>query len=235
MKRHFINNHIVYNIVISMMQSTILGVYLAIFSDKIIKGITFINAFFELKYYNIFLLVSIVLFILQICFGILERTQQSNNKEDIINSILKASCNTLVYPNSKLHIRAIITVCDYKNQVRTTRYSYNIESAPERTATYDLYFGVTGKAVKNKASLSDSVSYDSIITSSPQNAQYVDPDLKCVLAAPIYSLKSRDKVIAVLAFDSIEPLEKIKFNTRKSKEIAQMWADVLSHVIEEYI
>ena len=89
--------------------------------------------------------------------------------------------------------------------------------------------------MKNKASLSDSVSYDSIITSSPQNAQYVDPDLKCVLAAPIYSLKSRDKVIAVLAFDSIEPLEKIKFNTRKSKEIAQMWADVLSHVIEEYI
>ena len=50
MKRHFINNHIVYNIVISMMQSTILGVYLAIFSDKIIKGITFNNALFVLKY-----------------------------------------------------------------------------------------------------------------------------------------------------------------------------------------
>ena len=55
---------------------------------------------------------------------------------------LKASCNTLVYPNSKLHIRAIITVCDYKNQVRTTRYSYNIRFTD--VCTHKYFFDISG-------------------------------------------------------------------------------------------
>ena len=71
-----------------------------------------------------------------------------------------------------------------------------------------------------------------ISTYSEQNAKYVDPNLKCVLAAPIFSAYDRSKVIAVLAFDSNETLQKMKFDTKRSREIAQMWADTLTHVIE---
>lgn len=215
-----------------MMQSIALGIYMAMYSDRIIKEDTLISAFFGLKYYNVFLVVSALLFLFQIYLGFLERKQDISEKENLVNSILKAACNTLIYPNNKLHIRAIITICDYKKEMRKTCYSYNIESAPERTATYDLNFGVTGQAVIKKIPIAEELPENHIRTYSERNGKYVDPDLKCILAAPIFSLKDRHNVIAVLAFDSNETLQKMKFNTRKSREIAQMWADVLSHIIE---
>ena len=209
-----------------------LGIYLAMCSDKIIKGASLIDALINLKGYNTFLVISVMFSMLQIYLGVLESKQNESEKEQIINSILKAACNTLIYPKSTLHIRAIITVCDFKKKIRKTCYAYNIESDPERTATYDLDFGVTGEAISSKIPIAKSLSEDHISTYSDKNGKYVDPDLKCVLAAPIFSAQNKDKVIAVLAFDSYETLQKMKFDTKKSREIAQMWADVLTHIIE---
>lgn len=208
-----------------------LGIYLAIYSDKIINGASLIDAFINLKGYNAFLAISAALSFLQVYLGILERKQNESEKEQIINSILKAACNTLIYPKSSLHIRAIITVCDFKRKIRKTCYAYNIESDPERTATYDLDFGVTGQAISSKIPVAKSLSEDHISTYSGENGKYVDSNLKCVLAAPIFSAHDKDKVVAVLAFDSYETLQKMKFDTKKSREIAQMWADVLTYII----
>lgn len=232
MKNHLANNRITYSIIISIVQSIALGVYLAVYSDKIINGETPLQAFLVVGRHNILLLIAVLLFAFQIYFGFLERDQESNKKEKLVNSILKASCNTLIYPHSNLHIRSIVTVCDYKKRTRTTRFSYNIESAPERTATYDIDFGTTGQAVLKKIPVAEALPANHISTYSERNGKYVEPDLKCVLAAPIFSLQNRSMVIAVLAFDSTESIEKMKFNTRKSKEIAQMWADVLAHIIK---
>lgn len=232
MKQHLANNRIVYNLIISMAQSIILGIYLAIYADRVIKGETLVQAFINLKYHNISLLIFVALFILQIYLGFIERTQEENETERVVNSILMAACNTLIYPHNNLHIRAIVTVCDYKQKTRTTRYAYNIESAPERTATYDIDFGITGQAVMKKVPVAEALPENHVNTYSDNNGRYVEPELKCVLAAPIFSLQEKNKVIAVLAFDSTEALEKMKFNTRRSREIAQMWADVLSHIIK---
>lgn len=190
MKHHLLNNRLIYSVIISVVQSITLGVYLAVYSDRLIKGNSILNAFLALKHYNILLIISILLFSFQVYFGFLEREQESGKKEKLVNSILKASCNSLVYPHSNLHIRSIVTVCDYKKKTRTTRYSYNIESAPERTATYDIDFGTTGQAVLKKIPIAESLPENHISTYSERNSQYVEPDLKCVLAAPIFSLQN---------------------------------------------
>lgn len=215
-----------------MIQSIMLGIYLAIYSDRIIKGDTLIVAFINLKYFNIFLAVSTILTFLQIYLGFLGKKQDEGEKEQLVNSILQAACNSLIYPNSNLHIRAIITKCDYKNKIRKTCYAYNIESNPERTAIYDLDFGVTGQAILKKIPIAEALPENHVSTYSEENGKYVDPDLKCVLAAPIFSAFDKSHVIAVLAFDSCETLQKMKFDTKKSREIAQMWADALTHIIE---
>ena len=204
MKNHLANNRITYTIIISMAQSILLGIYLSVYSDKIVNGFSIISAVIELKGYNILLIVSVALFVFQIYFGVLERSKDSDDKEKLVNSILKAACNTLVYPENDLHIRAIITLCDYKKNTRTTAYSYNIEFAPERTATYSIDFGITGQAVLKKIPIAEALPENHISNYSEENRRYVEPDLKCVLAAPIFSLNNRSKVIAVLAFDSIE-------------------------------
>lgn len=231
MKKHIANNKTIYSIIVSMMQSIILGVYLALYSNKIVEGDSFISAFYSLGQHNIFIIVFIALFIFQIYIAFLEERKKESDKEKLINDMLKAACNTLVYPNTKLHIRAIITICDYKKKKRKTVYSYNIESDPERTAIYDIDFGVTGDAIKKRIPIGEELPENHVGTYSRENGQYVDPDLKSVLAAPIFSIQKDEIIIGVLAFDSIEPMDKIKFNTRKSKEIAQMWADVLSHLL----
>lgn len=215
-----------------MLLSVLLGIYLTVYSDRIIKGDNLVKAFLNSGYSNLLLLFSVILFFSQIYLGILERKQTESETEKLVNSILKAACNTMVYPNTNLHIRAIVTVCDYTKKIRKTCYSYNIESDPERTAIYDLDFGVTGQAIAKKIPIAEALLDNHISTYSEQNAKYVDPDLKCVLAAPIFSAYDRSKVIAVLAFDSDETLQKMKFDTKRSREIAQMWADTLTHVIE---
>lgn len=215
-----------------MIQSVTLGIYLAVYADRIIKGDSLPVAIINLKYYNIFFVISIILFFFQVKLGISEKKQDESEEEKLVNSILKAACNTLVYPNVDLHIRAIVTVCNYRRQLRKTCYAYNIESDPERTAVYDLDFGVTGKAISKKVAVAESVPENYVGEYMERNRKYVDPDLKCVLAAPIFSAHDRRHVIAVLAFDSNETLQKMKFDTRKSREIAQMWADVLTYIIE---
>lgn len=215
-----------------MIQSIMLGLYLAVYSDRIINGDSLIAALINLKYFNLFLALYAILFLFQVYLGFWERKQNESEKEKLVNSILKAACNTLIYPNSNLHIRAIITMCDYKRKIRKTYYAYNIESNPERTAVYDLDFGVTGQAILKRIPIAEALPENHVNTYSEKNRKYVDPDLKCVLAAPIFSAHDKSQVIAVLAFDSNETLKNMKFDTKKSREIAQMWADVLTHIVE---
>ncbi|MDO4302252.1 MAG: hypothetical protein Q4D26_12820 [Clostridia bacterium] len=231
MRGHIAKNQFAYSIVLSMFQSIALGIYLAIYSDRVIKGSSLIGAFDELKRYNFLLVIVLILFFCQIIVGFWGRKHEAKNKERLINSILKAACNTLVYPRTELHIRAIITICDYKKGKRKTVYSYNIESDPERTAELDIDFGVTGQAIIRKIPVAEELPLNHVATYSVENGRYIAPDLKCVLAAPIFSINHPDQVIGVLAFDSVETLHVMQFDSRKSKEIAQMWADALSHLI----
>lgn len=231
MSRILTKNKATYSLIASVIESIVLGIYLSMISDKFIKGNNVWTAISLLEWYNLLAVVFIALFVFQIYLSLLEKKSGNDEKKQLIDNMLQAACSSIIYPNNALHIRSIITVCDYKNWKRTTVYAYNIESDPERTATYDLTFGVTGEAVKQKVPVARALPPNHIETYSPENAQFVEKDLRCVLAAPIFSKNKKGEVVAVLAFDSFEPIENIQFNTRKSRELAQMWADIFSRIL----
>lgn len=231
MKEHIIRNQTTYNILLSLFQSFVLGIYMAVYSDKILKGRTLIQGFFDCRYYNIIFVVSIILVILQIKVGFINKIHELTRKEMLINKMLKSACKTLIYPNVNHNIRSCVTICDYETGKRETRYSYNLEADPERTAVVDIYFGITGDAIKKKIPVAGGLSENHMDEYSPENGRYICPDIRCVLAAPIFSQKNRNNVIGVVAFDSFNTIDEMKFNTHQSKEIAQMWADIISYIL----
>lgn len=231
MREHISRNLVIYNILLSLFQSFVLGIYLAIYTDKLIKGSTFLQGFISCGYYNILFAISIILLIMQIKVGMINKSHEKNQKEILINEILKSACKTLVYPDTHHSIRSCVTICNYKTGKRVTRYSYNLEADPERTAIVDIDFGITGDAIKRKVPVAGGLRENHMDDYPPNNGKYICPDIRCVLAAPIFSKKNQREVIGVLAFDSFETLEEMKFNTHQSKEIAQMWADILSDLI----
>ena len=231
MKEHIRRNQSTYNILISLLLSIVLGVYLAIYADKLIKGNTLVSGIFSCGYYNILLIIGITLIIFQIKVGTINKIYEETKKEALINEILKSACKTLVYPDVHHNIRSCVTICDYKTGKRSTKYSYNLEADPERTAVVDINFGITGDAIKRKIPVAGGLSENHMDDYSSENGRYICPDIRCVLAAPIFSKKIRSQVIGVVAFDSFETLEEMKFETHQSKEIAQMWADIISNLL----
>lgn len=231
MEEHMQKNLTTYNILLSLLQSIILAVYLAIYASFIIDGKSLIEGFLSCKYYNILFGVSIIIFVLQVRVGMINGTYEATRKERLINEILKSACTTLIYPETNHYIRACVTICDYKTGKRATKYSYNLEADPERNAVVDIGFGITGDAIKRKVPVAGGLSENHMKDYSPENGKYICPDIRCVLAAPIFSKKNRSEVIGVIAFDSFETLEEMKFNSHKSKEIAQMWADTITNLL----
>lgn len=231
MKEHINRNQTTYNVLLSLFQSIVLGIYIAIYADKLIKGSTLLQGFFDCGYYNIILGISIIIFTFQIKVGTINRIHEETKKEALINEMLKSACRTLVYPNVNRNIRSCVTICDFKTGKRATKYSYNLEADPERNAVVDIDFGITGDAIKRKVPVAGGLSENHMDEYSPENGRYICPDIRCVLAAPIFSKNNRSEVVGVIAFDSFETIEKMKFDTHQSKEIAQMWADIISDML----
>lgn len=232
MKEHICRNQATYSILLSLFQSIILGIYLAIFSNFFIKENALFKGFMSCGYYNILFVFSIIIILIQVKIGMINKYHEETRRELLINGILRSACQTLIYPETNQCIRACVTICDYKTGKRSTKYSYNLEADPERTAVVDIDFGITGDAIERKAPVAAGLSKNHMNDYSPENKKCICPDIRCVLAAPIFSKKNRNEVIGVLAFDSFETLSKMKFDSHKSKEIAQMWADTISDLLE---
>ena len=91
------------------------------------------------------------LILLQLYLQVLTKQYIKTNIKDILETILEASCKSLIYPNDNNHIRAIVTIADNRRKVRYTKYTYNAESDPERVAEFPLEFGITGQAYISKS------------------------------------------------------------------------------------
>lgn len=233
MKRFIIKNKQQISLCISILESVILGIYLSFVSESIMSGQGFLSALFAVHNSWIWFVVSLICFACQFGIERLSSKEITTQKTNLINSILEQACKAFVYPHINYHIRAMITVCDLKKGTRKTVYGYNIGISPERFAEYKIDFGVTGKAYKLKRPVAEALPPNHISTYDETHKNYVEERLKCVLAAPIFSAKISDKVIGVLAFDSIESIEKMKFESNESKMLAQGWADIISHIIDE--
>jgi hypothetical protein len=233
MKWIIIKYKVIFITILSIMETIILGIYLSLIANKIGEGYSLFASIQKVNNSYIYIFVLIICLILQIYIEQMMKKHSRKSKEELVNSILKVACDSFVYPHSNYNIRAIITVCDYRRSKRKTVYSYNILASPEKFAEYDLYFGITGEALKKKIPIAQALNDDHIETYDEETKNYVEPRLKCVLAAPIFSNRNREKVVGILAFDSMESIEKMKFDTDKSKEIAQSWADIFTNIVDE--
>ena len=233
MKWIIIKYKVIFITILSIMETIILGIYLSLIANKIGEGYSLFASIQKVTNSYIYIFVLIICLILQIYIEQMMKNHSRKSKEELVNSILKVACDSFVYPHSNYNIRAIITVCDYRRSKRKTVYSYNILASPEKFAEYDLYFGITGEALKKKIPIAQALNDDHIETYDEETKNYVEPRLKCVLAAPIFSNRNREKVVGILAFDSMESIEKMKFDTDKSKEIAQSWADIFTNIVDE--
>jgi hypothetical protein len=233
-RRFLLKNKTIIELLLTIVEAIVLGVYLSIVADNIIQGSDWIHASYQTKGSLGYLAIAFVAYAFQIYITVIASAETTKGKKQIINAILKVACKSLVYPH-KYHIRAIITECDYKRNVRKTTYGYNIGISPERFAEYALDFGITGKAFAAKRPIAEALPDDHMSTYDEKYQQIVDPRLKCVLAAPIFKSDDDNTVIGILAFDSNEPISRMKFDTDSSKELAQGWADIISNIIRNYV
>lgn len=221
------------SLILSLIESILLGIFLSLIAENLNNNQSLFESINNVKGSYIYIILTILCFGLHIYVESSNKNKHNLRNQTLINEILKSACDAFIYPDKSRHIRAIVTMCDYKNNIRKTIYGYNINASPERVATYDLYFGVTGEAVKRRIPVAQSLESNHIETYEDREKSMVEPRLQCVLAAPIFSQTDKEKVIGVLAFDSMETIDTVRFDTDYSKELAQSWADILSAIIED--
>lgn len=231
MKDYLYKHRRVINVLLSLISLVITSIYFSLISNNMSSGFGFWEALTLIPGSYLYILGIIVCLVLQYYMDYSIEKKNDNEKKEIIEAILKNACKAFTYPH-RYHIRAIITVCDYKNNTRKSTYSYNISASPEREAVYDLNFGITGEALRRKIPIAAELPDNHIEDYDDRHKLIVEERLRSILAVPIFSKSNPDKVIAVLAFDSIDSLDKMKFNTDRSKELGQSWADIISEILD---
>lgn len=237
MKRIAIKYKPIINIFITLAESIITGIFLSLIADKIKDGYSFIESIQEINDSDTYILLFLLCLFLHIyieCYvSTYNKKYNKKTKEELINSILKEACDSFVYPHNNYNIRANIAVCNYKEMKRKIVYYYNMTTSPEKYSEYGIYFGVAGLAISRRIPIAQALSDNHIDTYDVNTKDFVEPRLKCVLAAPIFLNRDDKKVVGVLSFDSMDCIETMRFDTDKSKEIAQSWANIFSNIVDE--
>lgn len=217
--------------------TVLIAAIVAVYVNLLTKQLENNNIFYSIKnlsWNNLWLILIIALLIFQIYTLNIAKKVMKSKQEPLINAILEAASKSLIHPQSNLHIRAIVTVCDNKINKRVTRFNYNTDSDPERVAEFDKEFGITGEAFTTKSAVLKQLNktHHKGYNSSTQNN--VLQKVRTVLAAPILrSHNTNDEPFGILAFDSIHTIEELSWNTHQHliKGIAQEWADILSEIL----
>lgn len=186
----------------------------------------------NLGWWNILLVGALALLVVQTYAHLVPRKTLTERARKLIENVLQFACASLTYQYKSFNIRAIITLINNDGKTRTTRFSYNVKPDPERTATFPLEFGVTGEAIINRKVVVRELPSDHMKTYPPEVRRLILPELKWVLAAPVYlPEKSEAGPVGVLAFDSTEWLSKIGFDSRRAMDVAQAWADLIGDIL----
>lgn len=217
--------------IITLLVACITGLYINLFTNKI-DSFSFTDTIKGLSWWNLLILLVVILVWFQNYVQNVPRKFILQKRDSLITSILEAACNTLIYPDTNLHIRAIITLCNDDKKLRETKYTYNAESDPERVAAYPNEFGVTGEAFLQKSVVVKQLKTTHHKFYEDETKKHVLPQIRTILAAPILKSNNiQDEPLGVLAFDSINTLEELQWNKIQIRKIAQEWADILSKMI----
>lgn len=218
--------------IITLLVASVTGLYINLFTNKV-GALAISGIITQLGWWNALIPVIIALVWLQNYIQDIPRKYIIRKKDTLISAILEAACKTLIYPNTNLHIRSIVTLCcDEKNGLRETRYTYNAESDPERVAAYPKEFGITGEAFKSRSVIVKQLKITHHKTYEEDTKKHVLPQIRTILAAPILKSNSlKDEPLGVLAFDSIHTIEELKWDQIHVRKVAQEWADILSKLL----
>lgn len=229
-----LRNFVLTQSILSFMNLFFIGIYINILTIKIYTNPInkLIEVMWSLGSWNILLIMGFGSIILHIYLLSIPQDTVKRIGSKLIESVLEAACSSLIYHRKDLSIRAIVTLVDKSSRTRTTRFSYNIRPDPERTATFPIEFGVTGEAIINRMVVAKELPEDHMNTYPLKIRRLILPELKCVLAAPIYLPEDREAgPIGVLAFDSTDPISKSNFDSRQAKDVAQAWADIVGTIL----
>jgi hypothetical protein len=237
MKRFLFRNKSIIQSLITIFIAVIVAFYINLITGFYleqgkIEGVSLFDILKELRWWNLLGMVIILLFCFQIYTSKLSKRFINSNINGIINLILEAACQSLIYPETQNHIRAIITLRIGNSGMRRTKYTYNASSDPERIAEYPNQFGITGEAFRTRSVILRQLPTDHHNTYNQRTKDNVLPKIKTILAAPILdSENSHEMPLGVLAFDSILAIRTLKWNHDEARKIAQEWADVIARII----
>lgn len=98
--------------------------------------------------------------------------------------------------------------------------------------TLDVSFGVIGKAMKEHRVIFEELPKNHIETYSSQDRIKIQKELKCVLAAPIYSEENTEPV-GVLSFDGTDLDSGKVLSNPQALYIAESWADIIGKILKQ--
>ena len=182
--------------------------------------------------YNFLPFALVILIFVQVVLSTRPYRTMGKIQRFLVNKILENACKSLIHPHETRHIRAIVTLVDFSdktNPKRKTAYTYHAEADPERYGVYPVGFGITGEAFQMKSVIVKELPKEHYDLYDENTKKNVLPQIKTVMAAPIYS--DNHKLIGILAFDTTLPLSTVKFDTNLARSIAQSWADILGFII----
>jgi len=219
---------IIITLITAFYVNLITGLYLECSREK--KGLIIVLQ--ELTWWNLLGLTIVLLFFFQIYLSSFEKRYIKSNINEIVHLILKAACESLIYPENQKHIRAIVTIRDGDSGIRKTKFEYNASCDPERIAEYPNEFGVTGEAFRTRSVILKQLSVDHHHKLNKNIKDNVLPKVKTILAAPILDPVNTDELpLGVLAFDSMLAICTLRWNHDQVRRIAQYWADVIAKII----
>ncbi|HTW90279.1 MAG TPA: hypothetical protein VMH22_01030 [bacterium] len=210
------------------------GVYVNLLTAAVLQTGTgnLLSCAWSLGWWNVLLAADIALVFTIYYLGGVQQGLFRAGRDRIIQEILAAACRSIIYPHSRHHIRAIITMYDPKTQTRWTRYSYNTEPDPERTLVVPFDFGITGKAFKNRCVVIEGLPPTHTEQYPPEIRDGILPELRTVIAAPLMrSLDRKSPPMGVIAFDSILEVDKLVKDEEEMRHIAQKWADIIANIL----
>lgn len=211
-----------------------LGVYVNLLTGQLldVKKGQYWLAFTKLGWWNGLVIIAVTIIFLQDRLTTASSKALFRMRDQLVQSILAAASQSLVFPHRNRHVRAIVTIYDTKTKQRVTKYQYNSEPDRERVATFPADFGITGEAFTTKSVVSKELPPDHHKLYPPEIQRAVSPDVKTVLAAPILDPDRPEALpLGILAFDSPLPMSSLKFDTTEARKASQEWADIIATLL----
>jgi hypothetical protein len=186
---------------LSVVAAIFITIYFTLLATKVTGsgGEPIRRQFEDLSWYNLLLVVGIILVGLQITAVIIrarservdEREIGCREAEKLLNDVVDLL--TIMHGNGVVY-RALITTADLKARTRKTACGANMKVYPDETGPFPLEFGVAGRAFANNSmQIQDITDANRDKTSDGQHAEVAGkpveiwPQLRCVLAFPMRS------------------------------------------------